>query len=297
MFNYSSHINTFCNEINHHTEIKVYTTEQLYFHKICKKDEMIAQIVFDQGNAKITYGRDNDSNYTYDYIDLQKVVNRASRKEMYFGRVYMCANISCAASCIQEHIENLVCFTSGDHTFVIGDTNSYHINEIFAIILREKDKRANNNLPKIILIPYKQRVGYFFSHEIVLIVDLELFPRKNSIYCFDSSHILIGPNGIKKNGSFGLLRNKIYPEAINKIKLQSIFKLTCTIWSEAFIVVAGKFIRDNYYKTNFRLDSLFIYINENAQLIEAEKDKIINLIGNWAIRWLPIWTFRQIDTS
>ncbi|KAK8885979.1 hypothetical protein M9Y10_041438 [Tritrichomonas musculus] len=75
------------------------------------------------------------------------------------------------------------------------------------------------------------------------------------------------------------------------------FKTTCTIWSEAFIVVAGKFIKDNYYRTDFSLASLFTYTNENAQLIEAEKDKIINLIGNWAIRWLPIWIFRQIDTS
>lgn len=202
MYNYSLHIYTYNDEITHFTMTSVYTTEQLYFKKIGKKDEMIAQIIFYKGKAKITYGCDNDSNYKYNYIDLQKVVNRASRKKRYFGRLYMCADISCAASCIQEQIENLVCFPNYDPTFVIGDTNSFHINEIYELIHREKEIRTNHNLPKIILIPYKQKVGYFFSHEIVLIVDLESFPEENSIYCFDSSHVLIGPNGIKKKRKF-----------------------------------------------------------------------------------------------
>lgn len=276
------------NYANHVSSISAKTTN----------GKLIAEIGFLNGKPQINYKKKNENNEYYDFIDLQKLANRYSRKKIYLGRKFNSMNISCAASCLNDGLEEYVRFGNYDNTYHIGDDDSKHINEIIFIINNEKMERANNGLPMILLIPYNQDVGCCCFHSVVLVVDLSLFPEKKSIFIFDSAHFLIGKNGINVSGSFGNLALSIHRKALNESKWQFCLKTTCTFWSEAFIVIAAKFIKNNYddnYSPKRNIERLIEFINSNKQEIACEKDRIIDTVGCWLIRWLPIWHWKSVN--
>ena len=218
---------------------EVYFVEN--FNAKTMEGEIIAEISFLKGKAQIEYKKNIETDENYNFLDLQKLANRSSRKCIYYGRLYKSMNVSCAASCINERLEEYVRFTTSHSTYSIGDNNSTHIRNILDIISDEKSKRCNNGLPKIILIPYNQDVSCCCSHSVVLVVDLQRYPMENSIYVSVSAHILVGKNGINISGSFSNLANCIKPKALNKSKWQFCLRTTCTFWSEAFIVIAARY--------------------------------------------------------
>ena len=256
-----------------------------------------AKIEIVNSKASITYNNNNENAGGYNWLDVQKLANRCSRKAIYYGRKFLSMDVSCIAALFHKRIEEHVRFPEFNYIHYI-DQLSYHVENIIHIINRERRERSNSDKPSIFLIPYRQHVEFCgcidSAHVVVLVIDLSLIEQK-FIYCFDSSHYLIGPNGVKKPNNFGILKEFIVNKTINESQLQCSCSTECTFWCESFMVNVGKYIEKNYRKNSFCIQNLITWTNNNEHKLTKEKNRIINTIGNCAVRWCKLSPCNDVE--
>ena len=239
-------------------------------------DQYAARITVENGIlSTVKYGRKQKGAPAFNWIQISALVNLYSREEMPCGRLYLSMDISCIVACRQIGLKNIVRFPYYNNMYYIG-REEYHINDILNIINNERIKRRNHPGPNIIIIPYRQHFQLCSaSHVVALVVDLNINGNSAKCMCFDSSHFIIGENGIKIEGSFGSLISMINKKALNTRKYQCCCKCTCTFWVEAFMRFAGLFIHQNYNNPQLSLDDVKDFINMHYQGLIDEFKKVI----------------------
>lgn len=93
----------------------------------------------------------------------------------------------------------------------------------------------------------------------------------------------------------GFSKRFIVNKAINESQLQCDCSTECTFWNESFMVNVVKYIEKNNRKNGFCIQNLITWINNNKYKLLKEKNRIINTIGNYAVRWCKLSPCNDVE--
>lgn len=218
----------------------------------------------------------NVVNYTID--DAIRIANRESRRETYFNRLYLTQDISTILTCYRNNTLKCVRLPDTDITGQTADVNT--------LIKNAQVKHLDNmqEIPSIILISYRNKV-HGNGHATVLTVDLDQYPNRNSIICFDSAYAFCKKFGllnkeINKVYFDTNLQNAISDKPLNHTRIQSLITTKCTNYSEALMVV-GSSILDQNPDINLKQFEELVNSKQYLKQIEQTKETTVRFAGNW----------------
>jgi hypothetical protein len=206
-----------------------------------EKDFVVRVLIRDGVLEKIDYGK-NSKGVTFGRDEIVKVINRLdyvqSRED---GRSTQAFYLSTIVSI--DRTQNNIDISNNFLLLVDEDDD---IKKIDVNIKKRKKLRQDGDktIPKAVFIPFTSQ-----EHRVCFVVDVEYYPQKGSVKCFDSSHYFCKCCGFGSkfdlNQMLGDGKNVDFKKAVddyplNKRTLQWGQKGTCSHWTESFINIVSK---------------------------------------------------------